>query len=278
MMVVTPRPAASVILVRETDARSEALLVRKHASLDFAGGTFVFPGGKIERSDVLPDQLYRGMRARSERHRAHITALCRETFEEIGVVLARHADGSHCEAALVDELGRYRKEIDREPSLFADFLRDNGLFIHEEDFLYWANWITPSLWPKRFDAHFYVARMPQDQQVKCDTAEATELKWLDLADFNEVDGAAIIPAAPTLLSLTDLAIRCRELGSLDDVLREERNRQIPRIMPKMVEQGEAVVSLMPWHRDYAAAPGEGVEACAVPDFYHAFSAREVWQP
>ncbi|MFA5631311.1 MAG: hypothetical protein WC997_07360 [Porticoccaceae bacterium] len=272
-MNVTPKPAASVILVRETDAGSEALLVRKHAKLAFAGGALVFPGGKVEGSDALPDELYRavpGARAEAAQRRTYIGAVCRETFEEIGVLLVRHDDGSYCKASVVEELCRHRQEIDREPSLFADFLRDNALFIHEEDFIYWSNWITPSAVPRRFDTHFYVAAMPGDQTVKCDTAESTELLWLNLNAFNETNGADAIPAPPTLFSLADLAFRYRESGSLAQLFRRELNRDIPRVMPKMLKDSEGISVMLPWHADYQSVPGEGVDSSAIPPLYQSF--------
>jgi len=271
-MNVTPKPAASVILVRESAAGSEALLVRKHAKLAFAGGALVFPGGKVEESDTLPSELYRAMpqAANSDRHRAYIGAACRETFEEIGVLLARHDDGRHCEASVVEELCRHRQDIDREPALFAEFLRDNALFIYEQDFIYWANWITPSAVPKRFDTHFYVAAMPTDQTVKCDTAESTELLWLDLASFNETSGAETIPAPPTLFSLADLAVCYRESGSLTQLFRRELNRDIPKVMPKMLKGEDGISVMLPWHADYQSAPGEGVDRSGIPPLYQRF--------
>ena len=277
-MAVTPKPAASVILVRETEQAGEALLVRKHADLAFAGGAFVFPGGKVEDTDVLPDDLYRPLplgRADHLARRAYIGALCRETFEEIGVLLARHEDGSHCDEAVVEALNHHREEIDREPALFEALLRENGLKVHEEDFVYWANWITPSIVPKRFDTHFYVAAMPRGQQVKCDTAESTELLWLDLGTFNEREGEAIVPAPPTLFSLADLAIQYRRHQSLTSLLREELDRHIPRMMPKMLKRDDAMTVLMPWHGDYEAAPGEGVDRSGIPALYETFPTQVV---
>lgn len=277
-MTVTPKPAASVILVRETDNGCEALLVRKHADLAFAGGAFVFPGGKLETSDALPDDLYRavpGSTAADEERRAFVGALCRETFEEIGVLLARHSDGGHCTEAVVDALSHHREEIDREPARFEAMLRENSLVVHEEDFIYWANWITPSIVPKRFDTRFYVAAMPRGQAVKCDTAESTELLWLDLASFNETSGADIVPAPPTLFCLADLAFRYRENRSLGQLFRQEFNRHIPRMMPKMLKLQDTMTVLMPWHGDYESAPGEGVDKSGIPDLYHSFPTQVV---
>ena len=46
-----------MILLRSVGARTEALLIRRHADLGFAGGTWVFPGGKLESADRAPETL-----------------------------------------------------------------------------------------------------------------------------------------------------------------------------------------------------------------------------
>lgn len=49
-----PIPAATVILLRDGDAGIETLMVRRNAKLAFAGGMWVFPGGRIDTADY-PD-------------------------------------------------------------------------------------------------------------------------------------------------------------------------------------------------------------------------------
>jgi 8-oxo-dGTP pyrophosphatase MutT (NUDIX family) len=47
-------PAATVVLVRDTAAGIEALLLRRNSRLAFAGGMWVFPGGRIDHDDFPP--------------------------------------------------------------------------------------------------------------------------------------------------------------------------------------------------------------------------------
>lgn len=51
----TPRPAATVMLVRDPDAGSASglavFLMRRHAAMDFAAGVMVFPGGGVDDRD-----------------------------------------------------------------------------------------------------------------------------------------------------------------------------------------------------------------------------------
>ncbi|HWW53956.1 MAG TPA: NUDIX hydrolase [Acidimicrobiales bacterium] len=74
-------PAATVILVRDRPgAGLEVLMVRRNASLAFAGGMWVFPGGRVDPDDRDPanpdDELAAGRRAGA-----------REVAEEAGLVV-----------------------------------------------------------------------------------------------------------------------------------------------------------------------------------------------
>ena len=50
--IVTPRPAATLILVRDGQAGLEVLLGEKTSKVNFAAGAFVFPGGALDSTDL----------------------------------------------------------------------------------------------------------------------------------------------------------------------------------------------------------------------------------
>jgi 8-oxo-dGTP pyrophosphatase MutT (NUDIX family) len=254
------RDSASVLLVKNSPSGYQALLVRKHAKLAFAGGSLVFPGGKVESTDLLDYSLYRNHEniRFTDQQLELITACTRECFEEIGVLLAVPSSGDVISSGVLAELMSCREAIDHDPSLFGTLLAENQLQIDLGHFLMWANWITPSLVPRRFNAHFLLAPMPPEQTVQCDTAESTEEYWVDLADFTAENGRAIVAMPPTLYPLADLADCLRTYGNLDALFNGERERRIVPVMPKMHRDGEAIRSYMPWHAEYHSIPGEGV--------------------
>ena len=47
-----PRDAATVVLVRSGDEGIELYLLRRHVSMEFAGGMCVFPGGGVDPGGV----------------------------------------------------------------------------------------------------------------------------------------------------------------------------------------------------------------------------------
>lgn len=74
-MPTTPRPAASVLVMREGDDGIELLFVRRSPDLKFMGGAWVFPGGTVlpEDGDEEEDLTYRVCGARETFEEARIT-------------------------------------------------------------------------------------------------------------------------------------------------------------------------------------------------------------
>jgi 8-oxo-dGTP pyrophosphatase MutT (NUDIX family) len=74
---VEAKPAATVVLLRDGAGGLEVLLARRSSKLDFHGGAWVFPGGRIDPDDYgdAPDDLARAARR----------AAVREAKEEAGV-------------------------------------------------------------------------------------------------------------------------------------------------------------------------------------------------
>ena len=69
------KPAATVMLLRDTDAGIEVFMLRRTAAAAFAGGMYVFPGGRVDPNDGEGDAAF-------------VVAAIRECFEEAGVLLA----------------------------------------------------------------------------------------------------------------------------------------------------------------------------------------------
>ena len=52
----TPRPAATVVLLRDAPEGPEVLLIRRHGRSGFAAGAWVFPGGVVDPEDGTPER------------------------------------------------------------------------------------------------------------------------------------------------------------------------------------------------------------------------------
>jgi len=72
--------SATLIVLRDRGQRAEVLLVRRHPDLNFMGGLWAFPGGRVEPADV-------GI-ALGDVETTSRVAACRETFEECALRFA----------------------------------------------------------------------------------------------------------------------------------------------------------------------------------------------
>jgi recombination protein RecT len=165
-----PRPAATVLLLRDTEAGLEVLMTRRSPTASFAPGAYVFPGGGIDAADAQAHGLAMRRATQSDEHLTQAIAAIRESFEELGVLLARHRDGSPVDGRDVAALDRHAP--------FAAQCHERGLVLCADQVFVLAHWITDRDLPRRFDVPFLVARMPQGQAPVADEAEQFEPVWV----------------------------------------------------------------------------------------------------
>ena len=173
------RPAATVLLLRDgVDAQHqptvEVLMTRRSMAASFAPGAYVFPGGGIDALDASSHALARPRAGQSELHLTQAIAAIRESFEELGVLLAYRTDGALADASTVARL-------DRQAPLLAQ-CSSHGLQLAADQVFVLAHWITDRDLPRRFDVPFLVARMPAGQEPVADETEQFEPVWVRPAD------------------------------------------------------------------------------------------------
>ena len=57
IVTTPPRPAATVVLLRDASAGLEVFLMKRHGLSDVLGGAYVFPGGKVDAADAALDPV-----------------------------------------------------------------------------------------------------------------------------------------------------------------------------------------------------------------------------
>jgi 8-oxo-dGTP pyrophosphatase MutT (NUDIX family) len=168
------RNAATVLLMRDADYGIEVLMTRRSMTASFAAGAYVFPGGGIDAADGAAHGQSTRRETQSDLHLTQAIAAIRESFEELGVLLAKHTDGSHVTTADIAALDR--------KSPFAAQCKARGLTLAGSDVFVLAHWITDRDLPRRFDVPFLVARMPEGQEPVADEAEQFEPEWVRPVD------------------------------------------------------------------------------------------------
>ncbi|HXH41942.1 MAG TPA: NUDIX hydrolase [Thermoanaerobaculia bacterium] len=211
---VTPVPAASVILLR--DSPLEVLMIRRHAQSTFVPDAWVFPGGVVEAADrALGDGTELGtMRV----------AAARELFEESGIWLG---------ATLANADSKRRALLAGETT-FAALVKESPLDL--AGLVWTSRWITPVGVPRRFDTYFFLARISRDAVASAENVEAVEVAWI--APAEAIDKLQIV--FPTLKNLEALA----GYTSAEELLASRRGADIPTTRPVLiVEDGRKRIIL-----------------------------------
>ncbi len=176
-------------------------MTRRSIAASFIPGAYVFPGGGIDAADADAHAHGDGFCIRrstqSDAYMTQAVAAIRESFEELGVLLARHADGSYASTADIAAL-------DREAP-FAAQCRAHGLKLATDEMFVLAHWTADRDLPRRFEVLFLVARMPDGQEPVADESEPFEPVWVRSSDAlarNAADDFFII--FPTLRTLQRL--------------------------------------------------------------------------
>jgi 8-oxo-dGTP pyrophosphatase MutT (NUDIX family) len=190
--VVEPVAASTVVLVRETSDGIEVLLTERPATMSFAAGMMVFPGGRVDPADG------------SSGLAAHFAAI-RELFEEAGVLLAEPGSARRSEA----ELDSARSGLLDGSLILADAADRLGVRLDTAALVPIARWVTPAAYARRFDARFFAARVPDGATVTVRAGEVASHRWLRPAEALEAmaDGriGMWIPTSATLQRLSRVA-------------------------------------------------------------------------
>ncbi len=201
------RPAATVLLLRDGPQGLEVLMTRRSMSASFAPGAYVFPGGGVDAADAAAHTQSSRRSGQSDLHLTQAIAAIRESFEELGVLLARHTDGRWADQADIDA-------IDRQGPFAAQCL-SRGLQLAGEQVFVLAHWITDKDLPRRFDVPFLVARMPEGQTPVADESEQFEPVWVHPADaLARHEAGQFFIIYPTIRTLERLQV----WGTVDEVL------------------------------------------------------------
>lgn len=197
---VPTRLAATVLLLRdaEGDGALEVLMTRRSPNASFAPGAYVFPGGGIDALDAQSHHVADRRPAQSDLHLTQAIAAIRESFEELGVLLARHADGRMAEAADIAALDR--------SAPFAAQCEARGLRLAADSVYLLAYWTADRDLPRRFEVPFLAARMPEGQTPVADEAEQFEPVWVRPADaLARHEAGQFFMIFPTIRTLQRLA-------------------------------------------------------------------------
>ncbi len=207
-----PRPSSTMCVLHQRDEEIEVLMVRRSATARFMAHAWVFPGGVVDpedHSDVALDAIA-GV-AQPELG-PWLAAAFREVVEETGIWLT---SPPFVERGNAD--------------VFAT-VRQRGLRFDASRVAYFANWITPAMVPKRFDARFFIAAVDEAIVAIPDETEidAAEFVTPEEALRRASAGEWLVPF-PTQRTLHQLA----EFPSVTAAVEEWQHSEVIAIQPRM---------------------------------------------
>lgn len=243
---VVPRPAATVVLLREAAAGMEVLLLRRARSAGFVPGAYVFPGGRVDADEADEEVLakFSGMTSDLASGRlelfagdtpaiAYYLAALREAFEETGILVAIDGRRQPLPAAADDAaIARLQDALLAERVTLGRVLHEAQARLDGAAIEYIAHWVTPIIEARRYDTRFFAAEVPADTGFRLSPKEMTDGVWITperaLERQREGSMPMVFPTIKTLQGLAPHETPAAALGSF-------RAQTIREILPKLVK-------------------------------------------
>lgn len=209
-------PAATLVVWRDTGAGPEILVVERSASMAFAAGAIVFPGGRVDQADYrLAEALGRPGDA------AKVSAI-RETIEETGVVPA-------ITGPIDRELGLELQSALHRGDDFTGLIEAHGLRIDLDSLTPFARWMPAFKQPRKFDTMFFLAPAPMgDWPPRPQEGECVAAEWASPAELvRRIDHGEASAIFPTKRNLERLA----QHATIEAALYDARNHPLDTIIP-----------------------------------------------
>lgn len=231
----TAKDSASVLIIRDGEVHPkygtlQILMVKRHKNIKFAGGAYVFPGGKLDLADKVLEESDQKVSSQniSTGFRGLRYAALREVFEETGLVIGTIGGKPIGEEARKAIDAKYRPDFLAGKIALADFLNLSGVELDMNDCLPFAHWITPKVYPIRFDTRFFLCVAPAGQLPSPDGHEITQVEWMHpMTLVEESDGVLMFP---TMMNLKKLG----QAKSVAEALKLLGEREIVTVTPEVI--------------------------------------------
>ena len=209
------RPAATIILARDTAQGMEVFMMRRSSNLVFMSGAYVFPGGRLDDSDqpqhwsaheLAIDDAAASLALAVERNGlAFWIAAIRECFEESGLLLGYNDRGEILSVDDDEQVGRFaelRRQLNAGAITFPAICREHDIRLAVDRMAYFSHWVTPPNEKRRYDTRFFAAVAPPQQTGSHDDGETTDNTWIRpqeaLDRFKRGEFALVFPTIKTL--------------------------------------------------------------------------------
>ncbi len=257
------RLAATVMLVRPEADGFEVFMLRRSEASHFVPDVYVFPGGAVEPQDATERAFARTRGIDADALKTQFRAECaptfpapfgtpeqseaaglliaaiRELYEETGVLFACTASGETVSWATLgnaaERLSAARVQVHAGTLTFASLLEELDLYADARTLTLFSHWITPPVFPRRYNAHFFLAEAPPHQVAVADALETHDGLWIAPAQaLRKSELGELRMVYPTIKHLERLA----QFGNVAQLLQFACTKTIYSIMPDTPAQRE----------------------------------------
>ncbi|HEX6363430.1 MAG TPA: MBL fold metallo-hydrolase [Albitalea sp.] len=253
-----PRPAATLVLLRDGNDGVEALMLRRiERAGDRSSGAYVFPGGTLDPADAAAHACCTGLDDARASERLglaangldYVVAAIRECFEEAGVLVAVDAAGRPVTVPpqAADEWLALRSRLRAGALSLPGLCETLGVRLAADRLAYHSHWLTPAGLAKRFDTRFFVAEMPPGQEAALESDETQAHRWIRPVDALDAAGGLPLrtPTRRTLELIAGFAT------AAECVAHARALREIPRILPVLADGPRGLQPVAPHEPAYA---------------------------
>ena len=265
VIAANPRPAATVVVMRDSAAGPEVFMVRRHQDTAFMGGAYVFPGGRVDAhdrdgSDAWCDGTTHAAAQlpslEPEDAVAFHVAATRELFEEAGVLLAR--DETRRFVSLTGEVNHerfkvYRLDVHGGRTTLRSVAEREQLRLALDALVLFSHWVTPPIDTRQFDTRFFMTRVPPDQTPAHDETETTHSGWMTPAEAiaQSLESNIVLPP-PTWTTIREL----ERFASVDEAMTWARARRVVRRQPELIVRDGTRLLVIPGDPLHPDAAGD----------------------
>jgi 8-oxo-dGTP pyrophosphatase MutT (NUDIX family) len=254
--ILVPRPASTVLILREGD-ELEVLMLRRNLQSDFVGGAYVFPGGGVDENDAALADYVEGVDDESASARlglrsgalAYYAAALRELFEEAGLLVVCDEGGAGVVLSerTAQRVREHRAAMNARHAHLVELLEEFAWRLDARSMHYLAHWVTPVGPPRRYDTRFFVVAAPAGQVAAHDEGETVAARWVSpreaLAAHERGELEMIFP---TIRTLQEIA----HFSSVAQILEHAASSRPERREPRLIERNGTLVPVLPGDPGY----------------------------
>ena len=250
-----PKPAATLIFLRDGSEGLETFMLLRDPGAYFAPGALVFPGGRLDEGDrlkILRDYSDGASDLGDDKFSLYMAAI-REAFEECGILLARPAgERDIISRDRLKSLQPCRELLNRGEISLVEFLKSEKIILACDRLIPFAHWITPEKLPVRYDTFFFLAKAPVDHPGLHDGYESVDSFWVTPKKLIEkADSEKHFLMFPTRTNI----IKLGENNNVADAIAAARSSDIVTVMPVVEKRKTGTYVVIPQKAGYAVTEG-----------------------